>query len=121
MMGKRMPWHSTQRAAWETHNKRGQMMTQLGRRALLLVVLLLKHARALQGLPAKILVSGSPFTEVREVALAHGAFAFIPKPFHLPNLTGSRYSLLSAENAIDGVTRSTRSRFGMGRSYVGAG
>jgi hypothetical protein len=67
MMGKRMPWHSTQRAAWETHNKRGQMMTQLGRRALLLVVLLLKHARALQGLPAKILVSGSPFTEVREV------------------------------------------------------
>jgi CheY-like chemotaxis protein len=46
-------------------------------------VLLLKHLRDFHSPPPVILISGSPFAEAKEEALANGAFAFLPKPVDL--------------------------------------
>src|SRR5262245_5618463 len=46
----------------------------------------LKQMRALHNPPPVILISGSPRAETEKEALAHGAFAFIPKPFNLAEL-----------------------------------
>jgi CheY-like chemotaxis protein len=56
----------------------------------------LKHMRALPDPPPVILVSGSPHAEVEKHALAHGAFAFIPKPFDLAEL--DRFVVLALES-----------------------
>jgi CheY-like chemotaxis protein len=49
-------------------------------------ILFLKHLRALHNPPPVILVSGSPLVDAEKEALAHGAFAFLPKPFDLAEL-----------------------------------
>ena len=49
-------------------------------------ILLLKHLRVLDSPPPVILISGSPFEEAKEEALANGAFAFLPKPVDLAEL-----------------------------------
>jgi CheY-like chemotaxis protein len=59
-------------------------------------ILFLKHMRALPNPPPVILVSGSPFAEAEEEALAHGAFAFIRKPFDLAEL--DRFVRLALES-----------------------
>src|SRR5215467_5666529 len=58
--------------------------------------LFLKHMHALRNPPPVILVSGSPLVEVEKQALAHGAFAFIHKPFNLREL--DRVVVLALEN-----------------------
>jgi CheY-like chemotaxis protein len=62
-------------------------------------VLLLKHMRALHDPPPVILVSGSPLAEAKTEALAHGAFAFIPKPFDLTEF--DRIMVLALEGRKD--------------------
>jgi CheY-like chemotaxis protein len=59
-------------------------------------ILFLQHMRALQNPPPVILVSGSPLAGVEKEALAHGAFAFIPKPFDLAEL--DRFVVLALES-----------------------
>ena len=59
-------------------------------------ILFLKHMRALHNPPTVILVSGSPLGEAEKEALAHGAFAFIHKPFDLDEL--DRFVVLALEN-----------------------
>jgi CheY-like chemotaxis protein len=59
-------------------------------------ILFLKHLRAFHNPPPVILVSGSPLVEVEKQALAHGAFAFIRKPFSLREL--DRCVVLALEN-----------------------
>ena len=49
-------------------------------------LLFLKQMRALHHPPPVILISGSPCAEAEKEALAHGAFAFLPKPFNLTEL-----------------------------------
>jgi CheY-like chemotaxis protein len=49
-------------------------------------ILFLKHLRTLHSPPPVIVVSGNPLVEVREEALANGAFAFISKPVALADL-----------------------------------
>ena len=58
--------------------------------------LFLKHMRAFRDPPPVILVSGSPLAEVEKQALAHGAFAFIRKPFDLREL--DRFVVSALEN-----------------------
>jgi CheY-like chemotaxis protein len=58
--------------------------------------LFLRHMRALRNPPPVILASGSPLEEVEKQALAHGAFAFIPKPFDLHEL--DRLVVFALEN-----------------------
>jgi CheY-like chemotaxis protein len=65
-------------------------------------ILLLKHLRALHSPPPVILMSGSPFAEAKEEALANGAVAFLPKPVGLDELDSS-------------VVRALESRKGLGR------
>ena len=63
-------------------------------------ILFLKHMRALHNPPPVILVSGSPLAAAaEEEALAHGAFAFIPKPFELAKL--DRFVVLALESRKD--------------------
>ena len=64
---------------------------------------LLKHMRALHNPPPVILVSGSPLAEAEKEARAHGAFAFIPKPFDLAEL--DRFVVLALEGAEKGNRR----------------
>ena len=59
-------------------------------------IVFLKHMRALHNPPPVILISGSPLAEAEKEALAHGAFAFIHKPFDLGEL--DRLVLLALEN-----------------------
>jgi CheY-like chemotaxis protein len=59
-------------------------------------LLFLKHMRALHDPPPVILVSGSPLAEAEEEALAHGAFAFIGKPFDLAEF--DRFVVLALES-----------------------
>ena len=59
-------------------------------------ILFLKQIRALHNPPAVILASGSPVAEAENEALAHGAFAFIHKPFDLGEL--DRLVVLALEN-----------------------
>src|SRR5262245_38816363 len=59
-------------------------------------ILFLKHMHALHNPPPVIVVSGSPLVEVEKQALAHGAFAFIHKPFDLREL--DRFVVLALEN-----------------------
>jgi CheY-like chemotaxis protein len=59
-------------------------------------LLFLKHMRALHDPPPVILVSGSPLAEAEEEALAHGAFAFIAKPFDLAEF--DRFVVLALES-----------------------
>src|SRR5262245_64591774 len=56
----------------------------------------LKHMRARPDPPPVILVSGSPLAEVEKQVLAHGAFAFTPKPFDLREF--DRFVVLALEN-----------------------
>ena len=60
-------------------------------------ILFLKHMRALHNPPPVILVSGSPLAEAEKEALAHGAFAFIHKPFDLGEL--DRFVVLALEKS----------------------
>jgi CheY-like chemotaxis protein len=66
-------------------------------------ILYLKHMRALRNPPPVILVSGSPFAEAEEEALAHGAFAFIRNPFDLTDLDRLVRLALASRKAIDDV------------------
>ena len=59
-------------------------------------ILLLKHLRALHSPPPVILISGSPFEEAKEEALANGAFAFLPKPVDLAEL--DRFVVVALES-----------------------
>ena len=59
-------------------------------------ILFLKHMRALHNPPPVILVSGSPLVEVEKQALAHGAFAFLRKPFNLVEF--DRFLVWALEN-----------------------
>jgi len=59
-------------------------------------VLFLKHVRQLHDPPPVILVSGSPLAAAEEEAHAHGAFAFISKPFELAKL--DRFVVLALES-----------------------
>jgi DNA-binding response OmpR family regulator len=59
-------------------------------------ILLLKHLRALHSPPPVILISGSPFAEAKEEALANGAFAFLSKPVDLAEL--DRFVVLALES-----------------------
>ena len=67
-----------------------------GRIDLTNAILFLKHMRAVHNPPPIILVSGSPFAEAEEEALANGAFAFIRKPVHLAEL--DRFVALALES-----------------------
>ena len=58
--------------------------------------LFLNHMRGFRDPPPIVLVSGSPLEEVEKQALAHGAFAFIHKPFDLREL--DRVMVLALEN-----------------------
>src|SRR5215467_7039415 len=49
-------------------------------------ILFLKHMRTLPSPPPVIVVSGSPLAVAKVQALAHGAFAFVPKPVALAEL-----------------------------------
>ena len=62
-------------------------------------ILFLKHMRQLHNPPPAILVSGSPLAAAEEEALAHGAFAFIPKPFQLAKL--DRFVVMALESRKD--------------------
>ena len=62
-------------------------------------ILSLKHMRQLHNPPPAILVSGSPLAAAEEEALAHGAFAFIPKPVELGKLDG--FVVLALESRKD--------------------
>jgi len=59
-------------------------------------ILFLKHMRALHSPPPVILISGSLLAEVKEEALANGAFAFLPKPVDLAEL--DRFVALALES-----------------------
>ena len=59
-------------------------------------IVFLKHMRALHNPPPVILILGSPLAEAEKEALAHGAFAFIHKPFDLDEL--DRFVVLALEN-----------------------
>ena len=49
-------------------------------------ILFLTHMRALHHPPPVIVASGSSLADAEKEALAHGAFAFISKPFDLAEL-----------------------------------
>ena len=59
-------------------------------------ILFLKHMRALHSPPPVILIGGSLLAEVKEEALANGAFAFLPKPVDLAEL--DRFVALALES-----------------------
>jgi len=59
-------------------------------------ILFLKHMRALHSPPPVILITGSLLAEVKEEALANGAFAFLPKPVDLAEL--DRFVVLALES-----------------------
>ena len=59
-------------------------------------ILFLSHMRALRNPPLVIVASGSPLAETEKEALAHGAFAFIHKPFDLAEF--DRVVVLALEN-----------------------
>jgi CheY-like chemotaxis protein len=59
-------------------------------------ILFLKHMRALHNPPPVIVVSGVPLAEAEKEALAHGAFAYIQKPFDLGEL--DRFVVLALDN-----------------------
>jgi CheY-like chemotaxis protein len=70
-----------------------------GRIDLTNAILFLKHMRAVRNPPPIILISGSPFAEAEEEALANGAFAFLAKPVNLAEL--DRYVVLALESRKD--------------------
>ena len=59
-------------------------------------ILFLKHMRTLHNPPPVILLLRSPLAEAEKEALAHGAFAFIHKPFDLAEF--DRIGVLALEN-----------------------